>query len=136
MTAHHPARHVDAVEAPEQDRRAALWRADRIVRQVLAVDAWIAARREREQALRAPGRSRDERLHADREVDALRRTHDTIKGCCARGLDVEMEPFRRPGLTAVVAHRPLGSRRSSPCTSGRSASRCWRAWRTARRPSA
>lgn len=48
---------------------------------------------------------RDERLHAAREVKALRRTHDTIKGRCARGMEVQLEPIRWRGLTAVIAHR-------------------------------
>lgn len=33
------------------------------------------------------------------------RTHDAIKGCCARDLDHELEPMRLPGPTAVIAHR-------------------------------
>lgn len=91
---------------PEQGRRrAALTPADRIVRQVEAVDAWVAARRRREMALLAPPMTRDERMDAAREVEALRRTHDTIKGRCAGGLGAEPGPMQVPGLTAVVAHR-------------------------------
>lgn len=91
---------------PEQGRRrAALSSADLIVRQVEAVDAWIAARRTREDALRVPQLSRDGRMDVEREIEALRRTHDTIKGRCARGLDADAGPMRAPGTTAVVAHR-------------------------------
>lgn len=76
--------------------------ARRIVRQVQAIDAWLAARREREQAMHAPSMSRDERMDVAREVEVLRRTHDAIKGRC--GLGPETEPLRRLGPTAVVAH--------------------------------
>ena len=95
-----------APPVPEQSRRrVAPSPPERIVRQVEAMDAWIAARRAREQALRAQSMTRDERMDAAREVEALRRTHDAIKGRCARGLDAEIGPLRSPGLTAVVAHR-------------------------------
>ncbi|MEX2291259.1 MAG: hypothetical protein WD794_13160 [Mycobacteriales bacterium] len=94
-----------AAGSAQSQRGATLSPTDRIVRQVLAVDAWIAARRDLERQLRAPGRSRDERMDVERQVEALRRTHDAIKGCCARGLDAEIEPFHQPGPTAVVAHR-------------------------------
>ena len=79
--------------------------ADRIVRQVEAIDAWVAAMRDREQALRRSSLSRDERLSATRDVEALRRTHAAIKERCDRGVDAEMEPLRSQGPTAVIAHR-------------------------------
>jgi hypothetical protein len=91
---------------PEQSRRRPdLSPADRIVRQARAIDAWLTARRLREQALQAPSMSRDERMDVTREVDALRRTHDAIKGCCARALDAETDVSEPPGVTAVIAHR-------------------------------
>lgn len=91
---------------PEQGRRrAALSPADRFVRQVGAIDAWIAVRRQREQALQAPSMPRAERLDVARQVDALRRTHDAIRGRCALGLGAEVAPLRLTGPTAVVAHR-------------------------------
>ena len=106
ITACQPGRpRVPVRPVPEQTRRTALAPAPRIVRQVEAVDAWIAARREREQALHAPSMSRDERMDVAREVDALRQTHDAIRVICARGLGVQTEPLRRPGPTAVLAHR-------------------------------
>lgn len=91
---------------PEQSIRAApLSPTDRIVRQVEAVDAWIVARRRQEQALQEPGLSRDQRMDVAREVEVLRRTHDTIKGCSARGLDADIDLMRPPRRTAVIAHR-------------------------------
>ena len=77
---------------------------ERIVRQVDAVDAWVAGRRKREVDLQA-GMSRTERMEAARDLEALRRTDDTIKRRCARGLDAEVGPMRMPGMTAVIAHR-------------------------------
>ena len=91
---------------PDQTRRrVAVAHSDRLVRQIEAVDTWIAARRERERMLQAPRLTRDERMDVDRQIEVLRRTHDTIRGRCARGLDAEIGPMRSPGLTAVVAHR-------------------------------
>lgn len=80
--------------------------ADRLVLQIESVDGWLAARRAREQALQAaPGLSRDERMDAAREVEALQRTHDMIKDRCARGSNAEIGLLRAPGPTAVIAHR-------------------------------
>lgn len=91
---------------PEQSRRRpALSPADRIVRQARAIDAWVTARREREHALHARSMSRDERIDVAREVEALQRTHDAIKGRCASGLDADLDALRSPGVTAVIAHR-------------------------------
>lgn len=91
---------------PEQSRRRATSSpADRVVRQAQAIDAWVTARREREQALHTRSMTRDERLVVAREVEALRRTHDAIKERCARGLDADLDSLRSPGVTAVVAHR-------------------------------
>lgn len=91
---------------PDQGRRQTVQSpTDRVVRQVRGIDAWIAARRRREQALQAASMNRDERLDAAREVEALRRTHDAIRGRCARSLDAEAEPMRWPEPTAVIAHR-------------------------------
>lgn len=91
---------------PEQGRhRPTLSQADRFIRQVGAIDAWIAVRRQREQALQAPSMPRAERLDVARQVDALRRTHDAIRGRCALGLGAEVAPLRSTGPTAVVAHR-------------------------------
>ena len=86
-------------------RRAAVAASDRLVRQIQRTDAWIADRRDREQVLGRAELSRDQRLDAARETETLRRTHDAIKGRCARGLSCEVEPMRPPGLTAVIAHR-------------------------------
>lgn len=94
-----------AAPVPAQVARVPLPPPTRIVRQVEAIDAWVAARREREQALRAPRLTRDEQMDATREVEALRRTHDTIKGRCARGLDAEIEPMSSCVPTAIIAHR-------------------------------
>lgn len=100
----HPQPHATCV--PEQGRRRALLPpTDRIRRQVAAIDAWIAARRARELALQDPGLNRDQRLDVAREIEALRRAHDAIKGRCARGLGAEPEPMSQPGPTAVIAHR-------------------------------
>lgn len=85
--------------------RSGLSPGDRVVRQVQAVEAWLAARRVQEQALRLPGMTRDERLFADRQLDALRQTHDAIKICCARGLAAHAGSFSWAAPTAVVAHR-------------------------------
>ncbi len=106
-TAPHPARpEALARPVPEQSRRRpALSPADRIVRQARAIDAWLTARRERERVLQARSMSRDERMDVAREVEALRRTHDAIKGRCARDLDTEMDALQSPGVTAVIAHR-------------------------------
>lgn len=95
-----------ADSVPERSwRRPSMSPADRMVQQVESIDAWIAARREREQALDVPGLTRDERMDVAREVEVLRRTHDVIKGCCARDLDEDPGPMRWGGLTAVIAHR-------------------------------
>lgn len=96
---------ASALPPNQSRRRPALSPTDRIVRQVLAVDAWIAARRERQRALEVPGLSRDERMDVAREIEALRRTHDAIKGRCARRLNEEPGPMRWPAATAVIAHR-------------------------------
>jgi CheY-like chemotaxis protein len=95
-----------AEAVPEQSRRrAGGGHPDRLVRQVQAIDAWVAARREREQAWHAPSKTRDERMDVDRQIEVLRRTHDAIKGRCARGLGAEVEAMRSSGPTAVIAHR-------------------------------
>lgn len=104
-TTHTVPSQAHAAPVTGQDRRRSLPPADRIIRQIEAVDAWIAARRERERALQAPGLTRDERMDVAREVEALRRTHDAIKGCCARGLDAQVGPLCCPAPTAVLAHR-------------------------------
>jgi hypothetical protein len=85
-------------------RRATAFPADRIVRQVHAIDRWIVARREREQALHAASSTHDEQRDVARQVEALRRTHDTIRGRCARGLAAKVEPLCCAGTTAVIAH--------------------------------
>lgn len=102
-----PARQRVAASVPEQSRRrAAASPTDRILRQVQAIDAWVAGRRERERALQAGRWSRDERMDVARELEVLRLTHEAIKDrCCARDLDHEIAPMRLPGLTAVIAHR-------------------------------
>ena len=106
LTHHDAAPWALADVVPDQiRRRVAVASSDRIVRQIEAVDAWIAARRERERMLQAPRLTRDERMDVDRQIEVFRRTHDTIRGRCARGLDGEIGPMRSPGLTAVVAHR-------------------------------
>lgn len=110
MTAHertapHPAlpRAAIARPLPAGSRRHAERSAtERIVRQARAIDAWLAARRGREQALHDRSMTRDERMDAAREVEALQRTHEAIISRGARGLDAERDA---PGVTAVVAHR-------------------------------
>lgn len=91
--------------AEQSRRRAAVLASDRLVRQIQNVDAWIVARRAREQVLSAPGLSRDQRLVATREIEVLGRTHDAIQGRCARGLADSGALMRPPGVTAVIAHR-------------------------------
>lgn len=78
--------------------------AERVVRQITAIDAWTATRRQREHDLRTASLSRAGRLDADRHIAVLRRTHDAIKGRCAAGLEHDGGPFRT-GPTAVIAHR-------------------------------
>lgn len=95
----------DGPLAEQGRRRRAGSSAERIVLQARAIDAWVTARREREQALLARSATRDQRLDAARELDALRRTHDAIKKRCARSLDADLDALRATGLTAVVAHR-------------------------------
>ena len=91
---------------PEQSRRRpVLSSADRIVRQAGAIDAWLAARREREQALHSRSMNRDERMELGREVEALRRTHEAIKERCSLGLNADLDALASPGITAVLAHR-------------------------------
>lgn len=91
---------------PEQRRRRpVLSAANRIVRQAGAIDAWLTARRQREQTLQSSPLNRDERLDAAREIDALRRTHEAIKERCSRDLDADLDALRCLGVTAVVAHR-------------------------------
>ena len=90
--------------APQRGRRRATRSGvQRAVDQVQAVDAWLSARRDRERLLHHVPTSRDQRLDVAREVDALRTTHEAIKGCCARASDPGSR--RPPGATAVVAHR-------------------------------
>ena len=91
--------------AQQSSHRAAASATDRLVRQIQNVDAWMAARREREQALSAPGLTRDQRLDGTREIEVLRRTHDAIQKRCERGLADQVALMRPPGLTAVIAHR-------------------------------
>lgn len=79
--------------------------AERIVREVEAVDAWIRARRHREHTLHVQARSREARMIATREIEALDCTHEAIKRQCDAGLEVELEPLRTAGPTAVIAHR-------------------------------
>lgn len=106
-TAIHPGTpEAPAASVPEQSRRRVpLSPTDRIVRQVEAIDEWVAARRQRELVLHRPGLTRDERMDADRELEVLRRTHDAIKGHCARALDADVAPMSAPGTTVVLAHR-------------------------------
>lgn len=99
-----PLRPADSV-VEQRRRRVVPSPTDRTVRQVAAIDAWIAARRRREQALDVPGMSRDDRMDVAREVEVLRRTHDAIRGRCVLALDPDAGPRGRPGPTAVLAHR-------------------------------
>lgn len=102
----HPVRLRTLAESlPVQTGRPALSPAERLVLQVQGIDAWVAARRERERVLCVPGLSRYQRMDVAYEVEALRRTHDAIKGCCARGLHAAIEPMRWAAPTAVIAHR-------------------------------
>lgn len=78
--------------------------ADRLARQLSAIDTWSAGRREREHRLRDRPLTRDQRMDVDRQIDVLRRVHDTIKGRCAAGLAADLDPFLTR-TTAVVAHR-------------------------------
>lgn len=101
-----PGRRCAADALPAQTRRRVVVSpADRIVRQVQAIDAWNAARRAREDLLDAAYASRDDRMDAARQVELLRRTQDAITGRTARGLDAEVGPLRTGGATAVIAHR-------------------------------
>lgn len=76
---------------------------DRVVRQVRAIDAWNARRREQEEQLRACV-SRDERLGVARRVDALHRAHQAIAAMTAD--ELAQEQALRPLVpTAVIAHR-------------------------------
>lgn len=79
--------------------------ADRIVRQIQAIDAWNAARRLRERALAAGASSRYERMDVSRCVDALARTQAALAARSGQLLhtDVGLAHATRP--TAVVAHR-------------------------------
>jgi CheY-like chemotaxis protein len=103
---HRAARAAPADLVPDLSRRAATAApADRILRQVTAIDAWIAARRKLEHAWRPPRVNGDDRMDVDPQLEVLRRTHDVIRGRCARELEGDVGPMRSPGLTAVVAHR-------------------------------
>lgn len=94
----------DAADAAAPRRRGPANAADRVIRQVRAIESFTAARRDRERALLTGPLTRDQRMDVDRELDALRRTHDTIRGRCAAGLADGLDPFRS-GTTAVIAHR-------------------------------
>lgn len=79
--------------------------ADRVIRQIEAIDAWNAARRLREQALEAAASSRHERMDVTRRLAALRRTQDALAARSAQALAAESGLRRAPGPTAVLAHR-------------------------------
>ena len=107
MTAHdsrHPAR-VSAARVPQQTRRSAAVLSARIVRQLEAIDAWNAASRVRESGLVGTGRTRAAREDATRQIDAMRRTHQTITARAAAELARDPGPLLLPAATAVIAHR-------------------------------
>lgn len=95
---------VDTVP-PQTRRTASAPAAERVIRQLEAIDAWNAARRTRERLLDAAARSRLDRVAAKRETDALLRTHQAIAALAAEELSREAGPMRPPGATAVIAHR-------------------------------
>lgn len=79
--------------------------ADRIIRQVEAIDAWNSARRAREQALQAGHLTRQDRMDVTRQMGVLKRTQDAIASATARGCTLDVGPMRVPRLTGVIAHR-------------------------------
>ena len=79
--------------------------ADRLVRQVKAIDVWIAARRDREWTLRAQARTREARMIAAREMESLACTHEAIRRRCRSALNADLASLQTPGPTAVIAHR-------------------------------
>ena len=91
------------VVVPRQTRSATC--ADRIVRQVLAIDGWNTARRERQRLLQAGPASRAAKEAAARQADMLRRTQQAIESHAARELARALGPLLLPTATAVVAHR-------------------------------
>lgn len=79
--------------------------ADRLLRQVEAIDAWNCDRRAREQALAPAHLTRHDRMDVTRQFEVLRRTQDAIADRAARALRGEVGPIRVPPLTGVIAHR-------------------------------
>ena len=88
-----PARRPVAGPLAEQRRRRVRLSPTYRSLQCEAIDAWICARRAREQVLAAVGLACEEGPGVADERRALRRTHDVIKSRCALGLGAAPEPM-------------------------------------------
>lgn len=101
-----PEPHDQLSTAAEHGRGAPGLTAERVVRQLQAIDAWNARRARHEQVLREEVASREDRLELARRVDVLRRTQAAIQERAARELATERAPMVDAGRpTAVIAHR-------------------------------
>ena len=77
-----------------------------LVRQLAAIDAWNAARRQRELALDVSGASRETRLDGSRRRESLARTHAALVARTHDELSLSPSMEARPsGPRVVVAHR-------------------------------
>lgn len=74
-------------------------------RQVEAIDAWNAARLDRQRTVRAQATSREARMDAERRVDVLARVHEAVVARTELALGRQPEPMPGPGVRAVIAHR-------------------------------
>lgn len=77
-----------------------------LFRQLEALDAWNAARRQREHALLTGPASREGRVDAARRLEVLRHAHSTVLARADSFLDGQLIPLPiAVGLRAVIAHR-------------------------------
>lgn len=78
-----------------------------LVRQLNAMDAWNAFRRQREQFFAGSHLSRDDRMLARIELESMRCTHAAVLGRAAQALAMSGQPttWATPSPTVVIAHR-------------------------------
>jgi CheY-like chemotaxis protein len=76
-----------------------------LVRQLEAIDAWNAARAQRQRALSSPELSREGRLDAVRRRDVLSHAHEAVLARASQALNEDRWPPPGTSTTAVIAHR-------------------------------
>lgn len=78
---------------------------DLVADQLRAIAAFTADRRAIEQAVAAPGQSREQRLDARRRLDVLQRQHDALVAATADAMAASGDVLRTVGPRALLVHR-------------------------------